>query len=221
MTRIIKARGTTGFGHDTQTVAFSFGDMNERAGVYLDQVRLEATRIIEQARREAEGLKRRAQDEGRQLALAAARKELAPLVDNQVQASLAALRTAAGEVEHVRVVWQRHWEQKAIHLACAIASRVIRRELNEDVTIPLALVREALELASQSGRIKVLLNPDDVESLRPAIVAAFSELGSAGQCEVAGDASVGRGGCRLTTEFGEIDQRIETQLARIEEELAA
>jgi len=42
-----------------------------------------------------------------------------------------------------------------------------------------------------------------------------------GDADVASDPSLSAGGCRVETRFGTIDQQIESQLQRIEEELAA
>jgi flagellar biosynthesis/type III secretory pathway protein FliH len=44
-------------------------------------------------------------------------------------------------------------------------------------------------------------------------------LAGLGTCELAADPAITPGGCRVETAFGEIDQRIETQIRRIEEEL--
>ena len=49
-----------------------------------------------------------------------------------------------------------------------------------------------------------------------ALIDAMSGLGGA---EVTADAAIGRGGCRVETRFGTIDQQFESQLKRIEEEL--
>ena len=49
-----------------------------------------------------------------------------------------------------------------------------------------------------------------------AMLAAMSALGGA---EVTPDAAISQGGCRVQTRFGAIDQQIESQLKRIEEEL--
>ena len=46
-------------------------------------------------------------------------------------------------------------------MAAAIARRVIRRELTRQPEIPLALVREALELAAGSAQVRIHLNPAD------------------------------------------------------------
>ncbi len=50
----------------------------------------------------------------------------------------------------------------------------------------------------------------------PLLLAEFSALGPT---EIIADAQISRGGCRVDTRFGVIDQQFEAQLARIEEEL--
>ena len=45
------------------------------------------------------------------------------------------------------------------------------------------------------------------------------EMSGLGAVEMIADAGVSRGGCRVETRFGAIDQQFEAQLARIEEEL--
>ena len=59
-------------------------------------------------------------------------------------------------------------------------------------------------------------NMEDRGEQFKALVRAMAGLGA---CELAADPAVTRGGCRVETAFGEIDQAIETQMRRIEEEL--
>ena len=68
-------------------------------------------------------------------------------------------------------------KQSAVHVAAAIAARVIRRELTRQPEITLTLVREALELAAGSSQVRIHLNPDDHQAL-------------AGQVEIAGQRDV-------------------------------
>jgi flagellar assembly protein FliH len=93
--------------------------------------------------------------------------------------------------------------------------------LRQQPEITLALVREALELAGGSPGLRVCLNPDDHRALAAqaqALTAAVSPLGAA---EIVADEDVTPGGCRVESHFGSIDQQIESQLKRIEEELVA
>ena len=78
---------------------------------------------------------------------------------------------------------------------------------------------ETLELASGSGAITLLLNPDDYAALdgyQESLRQQFSQLADA---EIVADPEISAGGCRVVTDYGLLDQQVETQLARIEQEL--
>ena len=105
-----------------------------------------------------------------------------------------------------------------MRLAAAIASRIVRREIAQQGDVAVTLVREALELASGAARVTIHLNPDDFQSLADHVQSVVLQLAKTAQTEIIADGEVSPGGCRLTTEFGEIDQRVESQLARIVEE---
>ena len=115
--------------------------------------------------------------------------------------------------------WLKNWETKVVQLAIGIAERVVRRELQHSPEITLDLVREAVELASGTAQIQVHLNPVDHKTLGQHAEQIVNQLRELGPAEVVADEKVSVGGCLVTTQFGEIDQQIESQLARIEEEL--
>jgi flagellar biosynthesis/type III secretory pathway protein FliH len=131
-----------------------------------------------------------------------------------------ALQRAVQEIRDAKQSWLQHWEKGAIHLAAAIAARLIRRELSRDPQITIALVREALELAAGSAQLKIRLNPADHANLHGQIQLVARELAPLAETELIADPQVAPGGCRVETRFGVIDQQFESQLARIEEELA-
>jgi flagellar assembly protein FliH len=63
------------------------------------------------------------------------------------------------------------------------------------------------------------LHPEDLGCLGSLLESLLAELGRTGGVCVVADATITRGGCRLDTRLGSIDQQLEAQLARIEEEL--
>ena len=113
----------------------------------------------------------------------------------------------------------RAWESSGIHVAAAIAQRVVRRELTAQPEITLTLLREALELAAGSSTIRVHLHPTDRQAMGGQIEALLGTLSGLGTPELVDDPAISRGGCRVETNFGSIDQQCEAQIARIEEEL--
>ena len=126
---------------------------------------------------------------------------------------------AVRDVRDAKHDWLTHWEKSAVHVAAEIAGRLIRGELARQPEIPLKLVREALELAAGSTRLRILLHPKDYQTLSRQVEVLVKELSGLAQAEVVADAGISPGGCRVETAFGQIDQQFEAQLARIEEEL--
>ena len=66
---------------------------------------------------------------------------------------------------------------------------------------------------------KLLLHPEDIRCLGPQLESLLAELGRTATVSLVADDTITRGGCRLDTRLGSIDQQLEAQLARIEEEL--
>lgn len=219
MAGIIKASTTIVSGQSTRPAAFNFSDMGDKANAYLAQVRAEAQQIIGAARAEAEQIKQKAQVDGRQAALKAAEATLKTKLDEQFRQLLPAIDSAAQQVTQAKDAWQRHWEKNLVTLATQIAERVIRREVTRQPEISLGLVREALDLATGSHKITVHLNPEDRAALGDRVQHLAARVSKLGPVQVVSDDTVTRGGCRVHTEFGVIDQQIEAQLKRIEAEL--
>jgi flagellar assembly protein FliH len=195
--------------------AFNFDDIAGQAALQLAQARIEAVEIVTRAETEADGIRRQAEEVGR----AAARQEVEAIAAAQMLPVLAALRQAVADLQDAKQQWLSHWESRAVRLAAAIAARVIRRQLQADPEITLALVREALELAAGSPTIRVHLNPQDYKLLGAEVRTMIDAMSSLGGAEVVSDATIGQGGTRVETRFGTIDQQIESQLERIEQEL--
>jgi flagellar assembly protein FliH len=207
----------------TQAVAFNFDDIAAQAGRYLEKVRAEAAQIItracKQAQQDAAAIRGKAEADGRRAGQAAVAQTVHDQLGQQLATLLPALNQTVAEIRQAKQAWLTHWEKSAVHVAAAIARRLVRRELSHSPQIALALVREALELAAGSSHVRLHLNPADHEALRPQIDALLHELAGLGTAEVAADPQIAPGGCRVETRFGLIDQQLDAQLARIEEEL--
>jgi flagellar assembly protein FliH len=217
MSTIIKAAGPI---RTSDGMSFNFDDMTLKAGDYLDQVRAEASKIIAQAEQQAAAIRKRSEEEGRQAATNAAERILDEKVGKQMLSLLPALKQAVTGLADAKQAWLMHWEKSAVHLAAAMAARIVRREVQKTPEISVKLVREALELAAGSAEMQIQLHPDDYATLGKQVDRLAAELSPAAQVQIVPDAKITRGGCRIQTQFGSIDQQFEAQLARIEEELS-
>ena len=212
MSSIIRA---TDRNRGTHGAAFNFDDMAARADQYLRKVRAEAAKIVLRAQEEAAAIRQRAERDGRQAAVQAVEQ----IVQRQLATVLPALHKAVQDIQHAKQAWLTHWEAGAVHVATAIAQRLIRRELDQHPEITLTLVREALELAAGNAELRIHLNPEDHQALASQVNMLIKELSGLARAELIADPEITKGGCRVETRFGVIDQQFEAQLKRIEEEL--
>ncbi len=204
-------------------VAFNYDDVTSKANAYLQQVKAEAAQIIAKANKDAETIRKQAQEQGSKSAVESAEKAVHTRVESQIrqqmQTALPALTQLVQAIDAERLQWPAKWEKNAVQLSVAIAQKVIRRQLTAQPNITVALVREALELAAGSQSIKVYLNPGDFAALGKQVQELTRQLSNLTPAEILSHESVSPGGCVVQTEFGTIDQQIDSQLARINEEL--
>ncbi len=207
-------------GTPLRQVAYDLRDFSGQADDYLSRVRSEAAKIVMQAKQEAEKIRSQAEQAGRKAAEEAIEKILDQKVAKQMQTLTPALQAAVNQIVDSQADWQRHWETSIVQLACALSKRIVRRELTQEPEISLEWIREALELASGAAEITVRLNPTDLTTLRDQVENLASVFHPAARTRVVGDETITLGGCRVETQFGSIDLQLETQLARISQELS-
>ena len=203
----------------SSAIAYPLDDVSVQAARCLEEAQAQADAILNEARLEAESIRQTAEEDG----LAAATRRIEEMLDEKlgqkVQTLLPALSDTIARLDDARQAWMRHWERSAIGLSARIAERTIRRELSRDPELALGLVREALELAAGSQRLRIMLNPADFQSLGSQAALLASQIAAVAQTEIVPDESISAGGCRVETAHGAIDQQIETRLQRIVSEL--
>jgi flagellar assembly protein FliH len=201
-------------------VAYNLDDLAHQADDYLEQVRREAMKIVDEARREAAAVRAQAEEAGRAAAEKAIDRVLDEKVAKQMQSLTPALKASVAEILDAKQSWLEHWERSALEVALRIAERIVRGELTRRPELAADWIRQALELAAGSGDVTIRLNPADHAALRnqaERLAALFHPLGAA---HVVADPAVAASGCKVITAFGEVDMQLETQLARVAEELS-
>ena len=207
-------------GWPVRSVAFNFEDMNDRANEYLETVRGEAAKIVQQAHQQAEQVRRQAEVAGRAAAEQSAQRALDEKLSARVGTMIAALDQLVAETRDAKADWVRRWEQAAVAVAAAIAARIIRHEISKRPEISLELMREALRLAAGAVDVSLHLSPSDYEMLGGRSDALVQSLGRLAPTRIVADPTVSDGSCVVETSLGRIDQQIESQLARVQQELS-
>jgi flagellar biosynthesis/type III secretory pathway protein FliH len=220
MSAVIKTDRSRGPALGAQRSTLNLEDFAAEANGYLDQVRAQAAEIIASANKEAELVRARAHEAGQQRAWETAQSLANHQLGQQLDTLMPALGQAIEKIHELRAEFLGHWQRRMVAMSVAIARRILRRELTEPARLAEKLIHETLEMAAGSAPIQLHLNPQDHETLKDHLPRMFQQLGSLAPSHVVPDPSVSPGGCVVKTDFGQIDQTVEAQLDRLEQELA-
>lgn len=226
--RVLKANTLRGVG--AQPV-FQFEDIRKRCDNYVAQVRVRTRKILEEADREAENIRQRAQTEGQQAGLRQGlsdaeqqiERRAAELADQHMREALGtalpALYAAVDSLRAERDRWLAEWETTAVHLCTAIAEKLLRRDVQHTPECLRAMLAETLGMVLGSASIRLRLHPDDLRALGESADEIVRRMASCGEATLVSDETITPGGCIIDTQHGRIDAQVETQLERIASEL--
>ena len=127
------------------------------------------------------------------------------------EAMIRRLTETLGELTTLREQMIHQTERQMVQLALAIARRVVHREVSIDQDLLIAMARVALERLGESAQVTVRLSPEDFD----ATSAVRSTQWTGTHVTVVADARVGRGGCRVESEFGAMDAGVDGQIHEI------
>jgi flagellar assembly protein FliH len=134
---------------------------------------------------------------------------------SRADAMMRRLTQSLEEVAKLRDQMIHDTERQLVHLALAIARRVIHREVSLDHDLLIAIARVAMDRLAESAHLTVRLNPDD----HAAISANGGMPLAANHVTVVADARLPRGGCRIESDLGIVDAGIDAQLHEIAQSL--
>jgi flagellar assembly protein FliH len=139
--------------------------------------------------------------QGEKAAAAAAQQQHAAL-SKQLSASVE-------ELTRVRAEMIRHTERQMVQLALGVARRIVHREVSTDAAALTAMMHAALDRLSHASRVTIRLNPADHQSVTAALPGALTGM------TLTADPRVPRGGCKVESEFGDIDAGVDAQIQEI------
>lgn len=112
-------------------------------------------------------------------------------------------------------------EKEIVDLAMAVARKVLCYEVSTDREVAKRILKEALKKVKDYGRVRVRMNPTDIEYLEQLRRQGTSPFEDVEDVVFIPDEMILNGGCIVETELGEIDARIDKQLEAIEEAFRA
>jgi len=139
-------------------------------------------------------------EEGR----AAGRKELLAKAE-QVERLLGALARPFEELDD-------QVEQELVTLAMTLVRQLVRREIRNDPGQIVAVVRDAMALLPVASRnVRLHLHPEDAAVVREALTPSGDDR----PWSIVEDPMIARGGCKVTTDYSQVDATLETRLTQL------
>jgi flagellar assembly protein FliH len=169
-------------------------------------------RLEEESRADREAARKEAEDQGRIAGKEEGFAEGKAEVERLIQRTQVMLERAQDKRGEILV----ETEQEIIDLVLLIARKVIKVISENQRTIVLQNVVQALRKVKTRGNVTIRVNLADLKLTTEHIKDFIQRMEGVKSIQVVEDTSVDSGGCVIETDFGEIDARISSQLAELE-----
>lgn len=132
------------------------------------------------------------------------------------------MREASAVLEHAyeeknRIIQEA--EPFLVDLSCAIAEKVIDKQLSLEPDYTMELIRKSLARKREQGVIALCVSPGYFSFVQAAREELTLAIDSQAELQILPDPTVKDRGCVIRSSFGSVDARIDTQLAEIKKEL--
>ena len=164
--------------------------------------RIDERSLVTRAQAEANTIKELAAREGYKNGLSRAEKELKEIKENFV------------EFLSMKNEMYEEFYPHFMELSLEMAKKIIKKETDLSKEVIKEIIMETLdELNSDTEKITVKVNPEDLEFASVSLPDMINEKGITAKFNVIADESVTKGGCIVVANNGVIDADIKTQLA--------
>lgn len=191
----------------------------EPSGPTPEELFAEARRVLAEAHRQAEQMRRDAIRQGYTEGLQLAQQE----AQTAYQQAVEALRNEVSKlVEAILRERERLWEQmepQVIDLVLDIARKVLREEIQARREATLSIIKHALRRVADTEQVRIRVHPEDLQIAREHRDDFLAVCDGVKHLEIVDDQRVGGGGCIIETPSGTIDASLRTQMASIENAL--
>lgn len=172
------------------------------------EIEKDARKAFERERSEAEASGFQA---GREAGYAEGKAEMERLVQR--------IHTVLERAQDKRSEILSETEQQIVDLVLLIARKVIKVISDNQRNVVVSNVVQALRKVKGRGDINIRVNVEDLKLTSEHTKDFIQLIEGVKNIRVVEDSSVDRGGCIIETEFGEVDARIASQLAELEQKI--
>jgi flagellar assembly protein FliH len=125
------------------------------------------------------------------------------------------IKSLEGQIEHHVLAL----EGPIFSLVKVMAEKVIQKEIGLGPEVLKNCIREALKYVVEQSRVRLRVNPEDVNYMEEILQELSAEFSRFKDFELIPDANISRGGCLLETDFGLVDATYERKWREIVKKL--
>lgn len=203
------------FWNDNEVEGGSFqyvpSDGRECAEETVAKAKMEAERIVREAKRHATFMEQQGYEKG----YAQGEKDGREMGAKKLDTILDRINGVLKEILECRKEFVRLYEKQALDLICRIAEKVVRGRIEVDSDVVRGAILGALELAADRTEVTLKVNPEDIEYVKELRPEFFNQITDLKSISMETDPSVSKGGCVMETGFGHVDASVESQLEKI------
>lgn len=184
----------------------------EEAARIIEKARAEAQEIIEKAKVEEQSIYNKASDDGYN----AGHEEGYQEGNAEATRLVERIHKMIDGIQAKRQEILDGTEQQIVNLVILIARKVVKIMSDNQKSVIMSNVVQALKKVKGSGDVTLRVNLSDVKLTTEHIDDFIRQVENIKNISVIEDSSVEKGGCIVETDFGAIDARISSQLTELE-----
>lgn len=201
-------------------------EKNDQAHAAKQQAEDEAETVVAEARRKAEEMVRDAEVKTSEITEAARKEGYNAGYEDGFQSGKAEVQRLieqmhsiiSGAIERRNAIIDES-ESQIINLVLQISKKVIKVISENQKNVVINNVIQALRKLKSRGDVIIRVNLEDVQLTTDHVKDFMRMVENVKSITVLEDSTVDRGGCIIETDFGQIDARISSQFAEIEEKI--
>jgi flagellar assembly protein FliH len=189
---------------------------NQMATNYEAHMTTEMQKAQEQIQQMAQQVQQQAHEAGMQQGYQAGLQQGAVAAQEQVTQLILRARDV-----YVQAIRQRHIlikgaEPQLARLASKIAEKIIGIEVDSNKEAVVGVVRSAIAILGDREEVSIRVNPADLEAVRAQRTVFEKMVEGLRKFEIVPDAAIDAGGCSIETNLGNVDARLNTQIATLQ-----
>ncbi|MDO5774681.1 MAG: flagellar assembly protein FliH [Spirochaetales bacterium] len=199
---------------------------SDQAAVIKSQAQKEAQDIVEKAKAEAQDIISNAKIEEKSIfeksksdGFKAGHEEGYKTGNEEAQRLVERIHKMIEAVQAKRQEILDNTEQQIVNLVILIARKVVKIMSENQKSVIMSNVLQALKKVKGSGDVTLRVNLADVKLTTEHIKDFIRQVENIKNISVVEDSSVEKGGCIVETDFGAIDARISSQLNELETQI--